>query len=967
VEAKSRLVKFFLIQKLHTMNYKRYILAFIIPYYFVFLQAREMHQESQLYSGLPEDVEISNNLSIRDPELDSLLRLYHLAKPMVNISFGTREKSLTTGAITVLNPREFLQFDNNNTVEDALRGRIPGITSGFNLYGLGQALVVVDGIPRVASSVNIEEVEQITVLKDVSAAILYGTQAKNGVILITTRRGVPHQPQSDVSFERGFASPVSLPMYLNASRYMELFNEALINDGLPLRYTDQEIKNTLDGVDPIRYPDVDYFSSEFLRKTLPVNRFMTELSGGNDLTQYYLNTGWLRSGTLLDMGEGRNENYDRLNLRANVDFRINEVIKSNINIVALFDIMSGASGNFWRDATQLLPNYYPPLIDTALVNDKDMLEAARIIDGKYILGGTSQYRNNIYGNLNVGGYSNLKNTTAQFSNGIDVDLKTLLKGLTLKTYISFDFYNRYIASQDNEYAVYQPVWSTDTEGQEILNFLKIGTDRFTGTQGISNSSNIRRTGFYGMLNYYKKLDDRQTITARLVSYADKYSQTGVLHDDPGVHLGSGINYVLDEKYIIDFNSALVNSTKLPPGNRLGFSPSFALGWIISEENFLNKNRIINYLKIKASAGILNSDQNISNHYLYQSSYVQGPHVSWADGAKFSHATRYSTIDNDNLFYEKRKNFGLGLEAALLNNSIWVDANYFHDKITDQIVRRNSTYPLFYGGFLPFENYDADKYSGIDLGLRWSKSYSEFTYEIGLSLVYLKTEVLQKDEIYQYEYQYRTGKPVSAIFGLEAIGLFEDQDDINEHAIQYFGEVQPGDIKYKDQNNDGVIDQNDEIMIGNSLPNLSGGMNFTLKYKNLALFVLATGVNGSSQYYNNSYYWVYGERKYSVEVLDRWTPETALTATYPRLSSGGNSNNFRGSDFWLYNNSGITINRVQLTYDIPGLASGFTIKQFGLYLRADNVACIAKNRDRIELNVGSQPQYRSYLIGLKALF
>ena len=885
----------------------------------------------------------------------------------VNIPFDIREKTFTTGAMTVLDVQELLRYDNPNTVQDMIRGRVPGITSGFNLYGLGNALIVIDGIPRPASSVNIEEVEQITVLKDASAAMLYGSQAKNGVVFITTRKGVPHKPKSTISLEQGFGKPISYPEYLGAADYMELFNEARVNDNLEKRYSDIEITNTRNGSDPIRYPDVDYFTSEYLRNYKPETRLLAELSGGNDVTQYFVSAGWLRSGTLLNIGEGKSENSDRLNVRANVDFRINDFIKSSINVVALYDLSHGAIGNFWNDATALLPNYYAPLIDTALVTNKEMLESAKIIDGKYILGGTSQYRNSVYGNLMVGGYKKSKNSTAQFSNAIDFDLGSILKGLSLKTYISFDFYNQYTILQDNEYAVYQPVF-TSIGGIEALDLTKIGTDRFKGTQGISNTANMRRIATFGVLNYQRNFNERHALTAKIISYGDKYSRTAILHDNASVHVGAGINYILDNKYIVDFNSTLINSTKLAPGNRVGFSPSLAFSWVISNEDFLSQSSAINFLKLIASAGVLNTDENIPGYYLYKDYYAERGQTRWADGTYFNNMTRYENVGNNGLFFEKRKSISVGVEAGFLDNSLSLDANFFHESYTDQIVKRNKTTTSLYGGFLPYENFEADKYSGIDFGLRFRKASNNFKYEAGVSMVYLQTEVLKRDESNLYDYQNQTGKSVGAIYGLEAIGLFANQDDITGHELQYFGMVSPGDIKYKDQNGDGNIDENDLVMIGKNIPDISGGFDLTLQYKNLSFFALVTGSSGSDKYYNDSYYQVYGERKYSKEVLGRWqNEETGSMATYPRLSSGSNSNNYRISDYWLYSVSGLSIDRIQLSYDLPSVAGKLAMKQFGLYLRASNVARFAKNRDRLDLRIGSEPQYQYYMIGLKAIF
>ena len=883
----------------------------------------------------------------------------------INLPFKKVADRNTTGAITVINPEELLQYDNISGVQTAIQGRVPGLMGGLNLRGLGDALVVIDGIPRPLSSINLQEIDQITVLKDASASILYGTQAKNGVIMITTKRGIPNQPKTSVWVEYGVGSAVSLPSYLNSADYMELYNEALDNDGLNALYTPEQIDATRSGTDPLRYPDADYYNSTFLNNTRPHATAVAEFSGGDEKAQYYVNVGWLNSGSLVNLG---NEDYNRINLRSNINFRINNFIKSYINVVAIFDSNKGPNGNFWSDAATLRPNLYSPLIDSSRVSSSELLQAATLIDGRYLLGGTSQYQNNIYGNLLLGGYRNDISATGQFNNGIDVDLSSIVKGLSLKTLVSFDYTKNFVEGQDNQYAVYETFWSEGDNGEEILELTQIGSDRFSGTQSLSDAGIMRRIGFYGALHYSRLFGDKHHFSGMILAYADKFQQTEILQDDNHTHLGANLNYIYDNKYILDFSGALVSSAKLPEGNRMGFSPSLALGWVLSEEDFLSNNAVVDFLKLNVSASSINTDLSISDYYLYKNSFVQGNEFSWGDGTRDNNTTVFSNVGNSDLFYEKREEINLGAEALLFNRSLALDANVFWGRITDQLTRRNNQSPAYLGGFVPFENFGEDKYTGVEIGATWNKSFGEFSMGIGLNMAYINTEAVTRDELWEYDYQYRAGNPVNALFGLEAEGLFLDEADINSHAVQSFGTVQPGDIKYADQNDDGVVDLNDQVMIGNNAPDIAGGLNIRLTYKNFTLFGIATAQNGADRYYDNQYYWVYGDRKYSEAVLNRWTPETAATATYPRLTSQANSNNYRPSTYWLYDNSRITLDRVQLNYDFPtNFGSGLGINRFGLYVRASNLVTLAENQDRITLNVGSEPQYRSYSLGLKVLF
>ncbi len=883
----------------------------------------------------------------------------------VYLPFGKSPAGLIASDVTVIRPEELLRYDNIATVEDLINGRVPGLFGGVNLRGMGDALILIDGVPRSLSSVRLREIEQISVLKDANAAMLYGVQAKRGVILIKTKRGEINKKRISTLVEFGIEKPISYPKYLGSADYMDVYNEALANDGLLPLYTQGVIDGTRSGVNLYKYPDVNYYNPAFLKNNKSNTRIETEFSGGNENGQFYANIGWERSGSLLNMGEVPSGN--RLNLRTNLDFKINKFISSHVDIVTIFNVNKNPQGDFFNGVTTLKPNYFPLLIDTSMIVDKKLMRTAEVINGRYVLGGTSQYRNNMYGNLLLSGYNKQFTSTGMFNTGLDFDLSFLLKGLTLKTNASFDFDSRFDETQSNTYAVYETKWGK--VNPDSLGVTKHGVDKFTGTQGLANTSMLRGYAYFGVLNYAHVYGGVHALSTSLVAYADKTNRSGVFQSDKHSHLGTQINYVYRNKYILDFTSSLVSSPKLASTKRLAFSPSLSAGWVISEEDFLKDNEFINYLKITGSAGIINTDMSLDKYYTYDDiwreydSYIQG------DGTRTAATTNLNNAANANLYYEKRKEFNVGVEAALFQKALWLNARYFLEKQTDQIVDGlNNTYPAFLGGFNPSENHSEDEFSGWELGLSYRKSMGDVNVEITPSVTFLKTKAVKRDEFYGYDYQYRAGNSTGAIFGLESLGLFQDIAEIEAAPTQLFGPVQPGDIRYKDQNGDDFIDSNDEVVIGNNLPKVRAGLSFTLNYKNLTLFAFGTLRDGSNSIFNNSYYWVSGDRKYSEVVLNRWTPETAETAVYPRLSSKSNNNNFRTSTFWIEDNSLASLERVQLTYDLPkSVAKMLQTSNFSLYLRGGNLINFAKNKDKMELNIGSEPQYRNFSIGLKALF
>ena len=890
---------------------------------------------------------------------------------LVNIPFGEVMRKDLVGAVTVIDPKELAFFDNTQSVTEALAGRVPGLLGNTNIRGRGNALIIVDGIPRDASNINLAEVEQITILKDANSAILYGVQAENGVILVTTKRGHAFKRKIDFSLEHGISDPISLPKYLNASQSMGLYNEALANDGLAPAFTDEQIQNTASGVNPYLYPDVNYYSNEFLNSRKPFSRVIGEFSGGSEVAQYFASVGWNHSESLYKLIEGNNGDADRLNVRARVDFKANEFISSNIGAVVIYDRQNTPHGNFWNEAATQQPWLFPQLIPVSMIDEEALagsvdLQKVKRVNGEYILGGTSQYRSNVYGNMLFAGYNQNIQRTVQFNNAINVDLRNVTEGLKFKTYLSFDIYNTFTQSVQNDYAVYSPTWTQDIDGSYYISDLDdIGVDLSTGVENLGNASFVRRTGAYAMFDYNRTFGDH-AITGSLLGYFDKVNIQNVIIDNKHSHLGLRLTYGYQNKYLVDFSSAYVNGFKLADGNRGGFSPSLGVAWVAKDDD-QSESGIVNYLKVRLSGGIINTEFGGSNYRLYENTLSQGGTFGWDDGGRSNRATLINRDANPDLTFEKVQNLNFGVQGYFFNRSLYADANVFTTRHSGQVIQR-TIYPGFLSNFVPYENYNATGYTGAELGLIWTKSLGPVSIDLGTNFLYSVSNIVKRDELWANDYQYREGRPADAIYALESLGYFADDADIQSSPYQAFGQVQPGDIKYKDQNGDGVIDQNDEVQIGNSTPRLSYGLHATLRFKNLSLFALGTGFSGSDRYFNGEYFWVQANDRYSEEALNRWTPATAATATYPRLTAGNSPNNFRNSTFWLYNNNSFTLSRVQLSYDLPHtLTSRWPVRNVGFYVRGINLLRLGENAEKQQLRIYSEPLYRSYALGARLTF
>ena len=896
-------------------------------------------------------------------------------KDNVEIAFGTAKKGDLLGDITVIKPSEFIGYDNSQYVPDALTGRVAGMLSSNNIRGLGDAMVVLDGIPRYSRisdiNLNMEEIDQVTVLKDAGAVALYGTQARNGVIIITTKRGKAQKREINVSAQYGIAKPKALPKYLGSADYMELYNEASLNDGLPIKYDATTIGNYRTG-NPYRYPSVDYYSPEYLKAFRTYSKVLAEFSGGNNNTTFYANLGWGRDGSLMNFGEGKNANNNRFNARANVDFKINDFIKSNVDIAGIFDFNRGPVGNYYSNAASLRPYLFTPLLPLDLIQKNNTALASLIgarkndVDGLYLLGGAQQNTTTPFADVYAGGYNSPVRRTMQFNNGIVVDLNRVTKGLSLKTNVSFDFYNSYNQSISNGYSVYAPTWSATSDS--ITGLTKYGTDSRTGTQNVGLPDFLRRIGFFGQINYDRTFAGVHNVTATLLGFANTIKLKGTFQPDKNTHVGLRMAYNYSNKYYADFSSAYISSNQLPEGSRGALSPTLSLGWVISKEGFISDSKSVDYLKLKASVGIINSDMSLAGFYFYDNVYAVSSGNTWSDGTYSNTGITSQRGANSALGFEKRKEINLGLEGKFFNNSLSVDANIFSMRISDKYSRRTNKYPTYYSDFMPYDNYGIDGYTGAELGVNYSKKVGDFSLDLGVTAMYWNSKVVEVDEMWAEDYLYRKGKPVDTYFGFESEGLFPDQNDIKNHAFQTFGAVSPGDIKYKDQNGDGVIDNNDQVNIGRWQAPFSYGLNVKLSYKNFSLFALGVGSYGSDAFLSGSYYRPDGDVKYSVIALERWTEATKTSAIYPRLTSKTSSNNAQTSTFWKFKNNYFNINRLQLTYEMPeNLCGKLAMKKLSIYISGSGLATISKQNDFRYLTIGGEPQYRNFTMGIRTMF
>ena len=929
--------------------------------------------------------------------------LKSIKSDLVQVAFNQVNKADLLGGVSTFNVADMLETNYTTFSLDNLASYIPGYHG--NIWGMNSKLVIVDGIPRDEYNVIPSEIDQITVLKSASAVALYGSRASKGVVSITTKRGVANENKFKVRVNTGVLVPKRYAEYLGSAEYMNLYNEALTNDNngvLPSTgfYSQSDINGSAAGKNIYRYPNLDFYSSDNLKKFANRSEVVTEYSGGNDRTRFYVNVGNYRVNSLLNVGNGKKEGENRFNVRGNLDVKLSNTITSKINTSVTFYDGATAQGNYWGNAATLRPNVLTPLIPVSYLQNADTKSQAYpasssfLIDGKYLLAGTSNQSTNPFADIYTRG--TITNTTRkyQFDASLNFNLASVLKGLSFDTQFGIDYNTSYARTLgDNTYAVYQPTWNAAGGNDTIKSLTKIGSDNATYSQGISASYQRQTMFFSGALKYNNTFNEDHNVSAILLAHAYTLSESAVYHAVANANIGLQASYNYKQKYYVDFTGNVVHSSRLASNQSNAFSPTVSLGWRITNEDFLSKSDIVNDLKLTASAGILNTDldydayANSTNanggYYLSQISYSdQGDYFSWQEGRQLR-STIVTRNNNTILGFEKRRDVNFGIETSLFKNAIQINASYFYSKLEGIPIQATSIYPnyLLSGStsFLPYVNYNADSRKGFDLGVNFNKRVGKVDLTVGMVATYYDATASQRSEIYKDSYLYRQGKPMDAIFGLKSEGFFSTADiaamtakAANAHVPQSWGTVHAGDIKYVDVNNDGVVDDKDQVYLGRggySGSPLNLGLNVTAKWNNFSLFVLANSSSGSIGIKNSSYYWSAGTTgKYSAAMRDRWTEATAETATYPRLTATSGDNNFRTSDFWLYKNDRINLAKIQLSYDIPAkLLKKTFIKNLGLYINGNDLLLIAKEKKLMETNIGSTPQVRYYSVGVKAEF
>ena len=545
-----------------------------------------------------------------------------------------------------------------------------------------------------------------------------------------------------------------------------------------------------------------------------------------------------------------------------------------------------------------------------------------------------------------------------------------------------DYNAHYSEAYAQPYAVYKPTWA-NTNGKDIIIGLdKINEDKSSTNEYVGQSTYHQTMMFSAQFDYARSFAEAHNVNATLVGWGyqqhfsadDGHSSEGGYHRPSNVNAGLRLDYNYRHRYYADLTGAFVHSSKLPEGRRNAFSPAVSIAWRLSNEDFMSGSRTwLADLKIMGSYANLHQDIDISDWYLYMADYQFSPSsgwFQWADGTVGGSTSTSKRGSNDRLSFITRKEFRFGLDASLFDGLLYLNANWFNQTTNGLLTQGSSTlYPSFYnsgtGNFLPYINYNRDERTGVDYTFNIKKEFGDWKFSLGLTGMYFDSKAKLRDEVWEEDYLYRQGHALDASWGYICEGFFQSEEEIASSPKQSFGgTIRPGDLKYRDINGDDVIDSKDQVDLGkmgwSSSPYVYG-LNLTAQYRKFTLYLSGTGVSGSKFYKNDSYYWLRGTSKYSEMALGRWTPETAATASFPRLTTENGDNNYQNSTFWIAKGDCFRLDNLQLTYDItPG--KGF-IHGISLYAGAYNLFTISKEREHLERSLYG-PQFRTIYIGCK---
>ena len=846
---------------------------------------------------------------------------------------------------------------------------------GVGTSGNNKILVLVDGFERDLASLSLLDIENVSVLKDGADVAKYGLRGANGVILVTTKRGNKNSFNVGVSYDKGWNVPFSKPKFLDSYGYAKAVNQANLNDGIAPVYSEQDIQDYKSGVNPYSHPNVNWWDETFKDYGITNNLNTSFWGGGKSNTYFfslnYQNERGLLDNTNLDSRYDSSLKYDRLNFRANLD----------IDITATTKFILDASGYI---GGQNEPNYRISNNSSSNFNNNIMNAIYSIPSAAFpvkyesgIWGGSAIYANNPVAAASSTGNSKPNYRTLYGNAKIVQDLGGWVKGLSAEVALAYDNYASFFENNSKTF-LYGGV--SYTRVPDPLDPLKsiiitnngdpLGAENdLTNTQTFGDQ--IRHATGYAKINYEATWNQNK-LTASALYQEDKRVLDGQYNTFLRNNFFATTSYAYKNRYFMDGVVSYSGTNLLPKEGRFGFFPAVSAGWIISRENFLKGSKNLNYLKLRGSWGKSGNDLTPANN-LDRQFFSNSGSYSFGTGNISNTGIREGRLDATGLSFESSEKVNIGANMELFHKlTLSIDA--FRDKRTDIIITTSGAVPTLLGVSPSFDNAGEVENKGIEGSFMFKNQVDKLKYFIGGNITYAKNKIINMNEEYRpYDYLRQTGQSIGQRFGLQSLGFFENQADIDSSPRQLFSAVRPGDVKYKDQNNDGVIDALDEIAIGNAAatPEFYYALNFGFEMEGFGLDILMQGVANQTLYLNTkSVFWpLVGNTNISEFSANAWTPDTSDIATLPRLTMLSNDNNYRPNDIWLQSGNYLKMRQCEIYYKLTQqLAKKLKISKAKLYVRGMNLFSIDNINIADPESIGiSYPTLSSYHLGFNIEF
>ena len=936
----------------------------------------------------------------------------------VIVGYGTQRKISNIGAQSSMKMEDIKTPAASLTT--TLAGRLAGVVAvqrtgepgkdaadiwirGISTPNTSSPLVLVDGVERSFNDIDPEDIESLTTLKDASATAVYGVRGANGVILIKTKPGKVGKPTVSADYYESFTRFTKMVDLADGITYMNAANEAMRNDGIATKYTEDQIRNTIAGKDPYLYPNVDWLK-EIFNDWGHNRRVNVNVRGGSEKVAYYASvsyfneTGMTVTDKNIDTYDSKMK-YSRYNFTTNLNIDVTPTTKVEIGAQGYLgegNYPAISSADLYNAAMSISPVEYPKMF---------------FVNGEAFVPGTSTNNNfnNPYSQATRRGYDNLTKNQIYSNLRVTQDLDMLTKGLKLTAMYAFDVYNEIHVHQDRAESTYNFLDTSvpyDMNGQPILQRIYEGSNVLSYTQETSGN---KKTYLEASLNYDRTFNDDHRVSALfLFNQQSKLLYPKGTLEDAIPYRMMGIagraTYSWKDRYFAEFNIGYNGAENFSPKHRFGTFPAFGVGWVVSNEKFWQPlSKAVSFLKIRYTDGKVGNSEVSDRRFMYLDQMKENGDYGYKFGPNGTKWSGYETVNMAvDLIWEESRKQDLGIDLKLFNDDLSIVFDLFKERRENILLKREHSIPSFlgYNTSAPYGNIGIIENKGFDGTIEYNKRINkDWVIALRGNVTFNKDKWIQGELPEQkYEWMNQYGHNINGVKGYVAEGLFtqaeiddmarwESLSDANKAITpkpfaSQFGTVKAGDIKYKDLNNDGQIDAYDQTYISRGdVPTTVYGFGFTVGWKDLSVGMMFQGVAGAERVLNGSSVNPFngggGSGNLYSNIGDRWTEENPdQNAFYPRLSYGSettsNINNFQKSTWWVRNMNFLRLKTLQISYNLPKpWVNKVHLKNAAVYVMGTNLFTLSRfklwdpelNTD----NGASYPNTTSYSVGINFTF